>query len=280
MNGLLDGWRIRSIFYQEGIRVCNRSQTSELLLDYMLLPRRRRWCLPPQLPRVRWPSIEFACYSLSPIPEECFVLHVTVSIEFRFPFTDLKNLFSCMLQSPHTLFISSVHFENVTGLIIFALLLGAIATGNFCWEMKQKTPFKLFFSYEKESFRCLFERWKTFENLLQRKEKLYNERYNNRFNHGFYRTQGIHFDYATPVLRENVNVHVQTLDKKNKNKFLSPPSTWAWSEQPTSLTVLWTSERCTTTKSCVPTFTSTNNILNTRKRYYLYARNWNSKWNE
>ncbi len=64
----------------------------------------------------------------------------------------------------------------------------------------------------------------------------------------------------------------ETLDKKHKNKFLSPPSTWAWSEQPTSLPVLSASERCTTTKSYVPTFTSTNNILNTRKRYYLYAQ--------
>lgn len=72
----------------------------------------------------------------------------------------------------------------------------------------------------------------------------------------------------------------ETLDKKHKNKFLSTPSTWVWSEQPTSLTVLSASERCTTTKNCVPTFTSTNNILNTRKRYYLYSRNWNSKWNE
>ncbi len=205
-----------------------------------------------------------ACHSFYRIqipiqrPQESFLVHATV-----FPYS--FHFFSA--------------FRECDRANIFSFTW-TIEIGNFCWEKKQKTPFKLFFPRRKRVFKCLFERWKTFENLLQRKETLYTERYNNHFNHRLYRAQGIHFDYATPVLWENVNVHVQTMDKKHKNKFLSRPSTWAWSEQPTSLTVLSASERCTTTKSYVPTFASTNNFLNTRKRYYLYARNWNSKWNE
>jgi hypothetical protein len=74
----------------------------ELLLDSILL-RRRRWCLPPQVPHVTSPRIAFACYSLSrtlpysrrmfsiachsfyriqiPIhrPQEPFLVHATVS---------------------------------------------------------------------------------------------------------------------------------------------------------------------------------------------------------
>ncbi len=169
------------------------------------------------------------------------------------------------------------------------LIFWAIATGNFYWEKKQKTPFETLFRCEKEScwekkqktpFKLFFPARKRVSDTYLSDEKLSKtcskekrnfimKRSNNRFNHGLYRAACIHFDYATPVLRENVNVYERTLDKKHKDTFLSLPSTWAWSEQPTTLTVLSASQRCTTTKSCVPTFTSTNNILNTRKRYYL-----------
>lgn len=235
--------------------------------------------LVPQGPHVRWPSIVFACYSLSHTPEECFVLHVTVSIQFKFLFRDLKNLFSCMLQSPILFSFLQCISRMWEGL--YLLFFWDNATGNFCGEKKQNNPFNLFLPYEKESFKYLFERWKTFENLLQRKEKLRNELYNNRFNHKLYRAACIHFDYATPVLRENVNVHVRTLDKTHKNKFLSPPSTWAWSEQPTSLTVLSASERWSLLQKAKFQHSLQQIIFSIHENVIIYTRrNWNSKWNE
>jgi hypothetical protein len=153
--------------------VHNRSQTVELLLDYMLLRRRRR-CLPPSIP-CKLAEYRICMLQYLPYSKNVFVMHVTVSIEFRFPFRDLKNLFSCMLQSPHTLFIS-LHFENVRGLI-FAHFLGHrnrkfllreetedSFRNSFSLREREllreetKDSFQTLFSCEKESFRYLFER--------------------------------------------------------------------------------------------------------------------------
>jgi hypothetical protein len=62
----------------------------ELLLDH-ILPRK----YPTLVGRV-----SYLHATVFPELEECFVFHITASIECRFPFKDLKNLFSCMLQSP------------------------------------------------------------------------------------------------------------------------------------------------------------------------------------
>lgn len=126
----------------------------ELLLDYILLPR-RRWCLPPKYPMYVG-RVSYLHATVSPLLEECFVLHVTVSIEFRFLFGELKNFFRCMLQSP-ILFSFLQCISRMWG-GFYLLFFWANATGNFCCQKKQKTPFKKKISYEKEYFRYLFER--------------------------------------------------------------------------------------------------------------------------
>jgi hypothetical protein len=86
------------------------------------------------------------CMLQSPLVEECLVLHVTVSnvprivflqwsttfsVEFRFPcYRFLQNFFLVHVTVSHTLFISSVHFENVRKLI--CSLFYAKEIGNCC----------------------------------------------------------------------------------------------------------------------------------------------------
>lgn len=179
----------------------------------------------------------------------------------------------------HTLFISSVHFENVGGLL-FALFLGQ---RNRKFLLPEETKD----SFQKKKFPTR----KSISDTYLSDEKLWltcsKEKRNSIMNGisivsttGSTGRRAYSLITRLPFYGKTSMYMYETLDKKHKNKFLSTPSTWVWSEQPTSLTVLSASERCTTTKNCVPTFTSTNNILNTRKRYYLYSRNWNSKWNE
>jgi hypothetical protein len=242
----------------------------ELLLDYILLPRRRWWCLPPKYPMYVG-LVSYLHATVSPILPKNVLYCMSQFLSNSNSYSETSRTFSHACYSlPYSFHFFSAFREYKRAYIcsffgptqqeISAVRRNKRLLSNFFFPTRKRVS-NTYLSDEKLSKTCSKEK----KNFVMNGITIVSTTSSTG-------RPCIHFDYGTPVLRENVNVHVRTLDKKHKNKFLSPPSTWAWSEQPTSLPVLSASERCTTTKSYVPTFTSTNNILNTRKRYYLYAQ--------
>lgn len=120
----------------------------ELLLDYpILLRRRRRWFLPHQVTPCTLGEYRICCM-LQSLPYSrrmfCIACHSFYRIETQRP---QEPFLVHATVSPYSFHFFSAFRECERA--FYLLFFWANATGNFCWEKKHKTPFKLFFPTRK-----------------------------------------------------------------------------------------------------------------------------------